>query len=245
VAKGAARPSFETPPAAAPQDEGTGENRIVQVGRKLTAPIALFGAALCLPLAGCVDTAGQARLEPAAAPSKIARRPGVSPRAATVALASVAGAPQDVNDRFALAFAQSAGSQDLTTVEPGKAEYLVRAYIDAGAAEPGTTRISYVVDLFDRSRRRVARLTDEMPVKGAAADPWTAADDSVLSALAARTASDLADALTNTPEAVAGAAVASASPSAARGRRAQAGSSTAARQEPEPTGARVGLAVTR
>ncbi|MFO1135258.1 MAG: hypothetical protein U1E30_08745 [Rhodoblastus sp.] len=218
----------------------------MQIGRKLTATAGLLGAALCLPLAGCVDTAGQARLEPAAAPSKIARRPGVSPRGATVALASVAGAPQDVNDRFALAFAQSAGGQDLTTVEPAKAEYLVRAYIDAGAAEPGVTRISYVVDLFDRSKRRVARLTDEMPVKGAAADPWTAADDSVLSALAARTASDLADALTNTPEAAAGAAVASnASSATSRSRGAQAGSSTAARQEREPESARVGLAATR
>lgn len=216
------------------------------VGRKLTASIALLGAALCLPLAGCVDTASQVRVEPAAAPSKIARRPGVSPRAATVALASVAGAPQDVNDRFALAFAQSAGSQDVTTVEPAKAEYLVRAYIDAGAAEPGVTRMSYVVDLFDRSKRRVARLTDEMPVKGAAADPWTAADDSALAALAASAASDLADALTNTPEAVAGAAVASASPSAtSRSRAPQSGSSTAARQEPAPASARVGLATTR
>ena len=48
----------------------------MQIGRKLTATAGLLGAALCLPLAGCVDTAGQARLEPAAAPSKIARRPG-------------------------------------------------------------------------------------------------------------------------------------------------------------------------
>lgn len=218
----------------------------MQGGRKLTAPAALLGAAFCLPLAGCVDTANQLRVEPAAAPSKIVRRPGVSPRAATVALASVAGAPQDVNDRFALAFAQSAGAHELTTVEPANAEYLVRAYIDAGAAEPGVTRISSVVDLFDRSKRRVARLTDEMPVKGAAADPWTAADDSALAALAARTASDLADALTNTPEAVAGAAIAAAGPSAtSRPRAPQAGSSTAARQEPAPASARVGFATAR
>lgn len=217
----------------------------MQVGRKLAASAALLGAAFCLPLAGCVDTASQVRVEPAAAPSKIARRPGVSPRGATVALASVAGAPQDVNDRFALAFAQAAAQQDLTTVEPKKAEYLARIYIDAGPAEPGVTRVSYVVDLFDRSKKRIARLTDEASVKGGAADPWTAADDTTLAALAARSAGDLADALTNTPEAVAGASVASAAPSPARSRAGQSGSSVAARQEPDATATRVGLAATR
>lgn len=215
----------------------------VQVGRKLTATAALLGAAFCLPLGGCVDTASQVRVEPAAAPSKIARRPGVSPRGATVALASVAGAPQDVNDRFALAFAQSAAQQDLTTAEPKKAEYLARIYIDAGAAEPGVTRMSYVVDVFDRSKKRIARVSDEIPVKGGAADPWTAADDSTLAALAARSAADLADALTNTPEAVAGSAIASAAP--APRSRAQAGSSVAQRQEPDAAATRVGLAATR
>ena len=216
----------------------------MQIGRKLTAPAAIVATALCLPLAACVDTASQVRVEPAAAPSKIARRPGVSPRGATVALASVAGAPQDVNDRFAQAFAQSAGAQEVTTVEPAKAEYLVRAYIDAGAGEPGVTRFSYVIDLFDRSKKRVARLTDAMPVKGAAADPWAAADDSALAALAARSAGDLADALTNTPEAVAGAAVASAAPSAPR-HSAAAGTTAVARQAPAAAGARLGLAATR
>lgn len=218
----------------------------MQIGRKLTAPAAIVATALCLPLAACVDTASQVRVEPAAAPSKIARRPGVSPRGATVALASVAGAPQDVNDRFAQAFAQSAGAQEVTTVEPAKAEYLVRAYIDAGAGEPGVTRLSYVIDLFDRSKKRVARLTDEMPVKGAAADPWAAADNSALAALAARSAGDLADALTNTPEAVAGAAIASAAgATSAQRHSAGAGTSAVARQAPAASSARLGLAATR
>ena len=119
----------------------------------------MIAAVLCLPLAACVDTASQVRVEPAAAASRIARRPGVSPRGATVALASVSGGPQDANDRFAQAFAQAAAAQDMTTVEPAKAGYLARIYIDAGGAEQGATRFSYVVDLFDRSKKRVARLT--------------------------------------------------------------------------------------
>ena len=92
-------------------------------------------------------------------------------------------------------------------------------------------------------KAEIARLTDEASVKGGAADPWTAADDATLAALAARSAGDLADALTNTPEAVAGASVASAAPS--RSRAGQAGSSVAARQEPDAAATRVGLAATR
>lgn len=217
----------------------------MQVGRKLTAPAAMIAAALCLPLAACVDTASQVRVEPAAAPTKIARRPGVSPRGATVALASVAGAPQDVNDRFAQAFAQAAATQDMTTVASAKAEYLARVYIDAGAGEAGVTRFSYVIDLFDRSKKRIARLTDDMPVKGATADPWSLADDAALAALAARGAGDLADALTNTPEAVAGAAVASAAGGAAPRNAPVAGTSTVARQEPAAASPRLGLAASR
>ncbi|MCB1534743.1 MAG: hypothetical protein KDJ44_08455, partial [Rhodoblastus sp.] len=99
--------------------------------------------------------------------------------------------------------------------------------------------------LFDRSKKRIARLADEMPLKGATADPWALADDSALAALAARTASDLADALTNTPEAVAGAAVASATGGATAPRSAPvAGTSAVARQEPAAS-PRLGLAASR
>lgn len=205
----------------------------------------MIAAVLCLPLAACVDTASQVRVEPAAAPSKIARRPGVSPRGASVALASVSGGPQEANDRFAQAFAQAAAAQEMTTVAVAKAEYLARIYIDAGVADQGVTHFSYVVDLFDRSKKRVARLTDDIPVKGAAADPWSIADDSVMATLAARSAGDLADALTNTPEAVAGAAVASAAPAAPRVAAAPSGATTAARQAPEASQTRLGLAASR
>lgn len=199
---------------------------------------------VCAPLGGCVDTTSQARVEPATAPPKIARRPGVSPHGVTVALASVAGAPDDINQRFAAAFAQAARTQDLATADAGKAEYFVRAYIDA-AGEAGATRYSYVLDLFDRSKKRVARLTDEVAVKGAAADSWMLADDGALGALAGRSAGDLADALTNTPEAVAAAAGASAGTTVAAAGGARAGTSVAARSEPAGGGQKLGLAAAR
>ncbi|MFV0280545.1 MAG: hypothetical protein ACK5JM_07275 [Rhodoblastus sp.] len=217
----------------------------MQGGKSLTAMGALLAGALCLPLGACVDTASQVRVEPTAASAKIARRPGVSPRGVSIALASVAGASADINDRFRLAFEQSAGQLELTTVEPGSAEYLVRAYIDASAGEPGVTRLSYAIDLFDRSRKRVARLTDTAALKGAAADPWALADDKALRALAARSASELADALTNTPEAVASSATLTRSAAVAAIPATRSAHSGVARQEPAPTAGRLGLAASR
>lgn len=217
-------------------------------GRRLAlAPVAALLAALTLPLAGCVDTAGQARIDPPSAPNTIARRPGVSPQAATVALASLDGAPASVLDSFRSAFGAAAGAQDLTTVDPAKAEYLVRGYLNAGPGAAGATRLAFVFDLFDRSKRRIARLEDFVAVPGASADPWTLANDSNVQALAVRSARDLADALTNTPEAVAAVAI-SAAPEAAPRRAAAAtsmatGASVAARAE--PTGARLGFAAAR
>ena len=62
--------------------------------------------------------------------------------------------------------------------------------------------------MFDKRRFASRDLTDDAPVPAAAADPWALADVKIVRALAQRSAADLADALTNTPEAVAGTAVA-------------------------------------
>jgi hypothetical protein len=195
---------------------------------------------------GCVDTAGQARVDPsAAAPSKVARRDGVSPRGATVALAGIDGAPQDVAVRFSSAFREAAAAQDIATTEPKKADYLVRGYLTAYSDDGGTTRLSYVLDMFDKGRRRVQRLTDDMPIKGASSDPWSIISEPAMQTLAQRSAGDLADALTNTPEAVAGAAIASARPASGATVAASAGSTTVAREESAPAARKLGLAQTR
>lgn len=212
----------------------------------LCATVAVLG----FSTGGCVDTVGQARVEMTAAPAKVARRDGVSPRGATVALAAVDGAPQGMGEQFAAAFAQAAGARELTTVEANKADYVVRGYLTAFAAEPGVTRVSYVFDLFDKSRRRIQRLSDDVRLKGVAADPWSLADETALRALADRSATDLADALTNTPEAVAASAIASAAgskPAAGETKISQSGTTSVARTAaaPTPGSQRLGLAATR
>ena len=114
--------------------------------RFLRASISVLFAAGALSLAvcvsGCVDTVGQARVDATAAPSKIARRDGVSPRGVGVALASVEGAPQSVADAFASSFAQAASAAELSMQEPAAAPYLVRSYLSAYPAEGGVTRFA-------------------------------------------------------------------------------------------------------
>ena len=140
----------------------------MQVGRKLTAPAAIIAAVLCLPLSACVDTASQVRVEPAAAPSKIARRPGVSPRGATVALASVAGAPQDAPwtapVRRALA---EIDSQQTPADAPTK----------AAAPGPGAGDVAAAAKMGEGERNAfirsmVARLADRLKQNGDDPEGW-------------------------------------------------------------------------
>ncbi|MFO1115809.1 MAG: hypothetical protein U1E28_09010 [Beijerinckiaceae bacterium] len=207
--------------------------------------LSLATGALVLGLAagGCVDTVGQARIDPVAVPQKIARRDGVSPRGATVALASLDGAPENVAAAFIADFNASASGYDMTIAEPKAAAYLVRGYLTAYPGDQNSTRFAYVFDVFDKRKVRVARLTDDAPVPAAAADPWALADVKIVRALAQRSAADLADALTNTPEAVAGTAVASAAGSTSVPQ----GTTTAPRALAGTAGAdtRLGLAAAR
>lgn len=176
-----------------------------------------------LPLGGCVDTVGQAQIEPAA---KIAPREGVSPAGARVAVAGVDGAPRQTAEKFAAALAPAAAARDIATAETGKADYLLRFYLSAAPAGPAA-RLAYVFDMFDRDRRRTARLSGDIAAGGAGADPW-AVDETTLRLLADRAADDMAAALSNTPEAIAAAA---------------GGSTSVARSAPEARPApRMGLA---
>ena len=84
---------------------------------------------------------------------------------------------------------EAAAAQDIATAEPKKADYLVRGYLTAYPTTAATTRLSYVFDVFDKGRRRVQRLTDDMPIKGASADPWSIISEPAMQALAQRSAS--------------------------------------------------------
>jgi hypothetical protein len=172
------------------------------VARRLIACAVLAG--IGASLAGCVETLTEVDARAPAAPGRMAARQGVSPRAATVAFASFEGAPASVVPTFTRLLAAEAKTRDITVVDVASAKYFVRGYLGAYAAEGGAT-IGYVWDVFDAQKVRVQRLEDQIMVKGTAADPWSLADERVLTSLAAKSADDLAALLTNMPEAVASA----------------------------------------
>lgn len=160
--------------------------------------------ALCfaaLPLCGCVDTA----VDLAARQTALVARPGVSPRGASVAIASLEGAPDEVIARFREKFASASEARDIALVEPeGAPQYRLRGYLTATPGQNGG-RIAYVWDIFDRQGQRAQRLTDEAIVVPGA-DPWAALDEKSSVGLMSRAADNLAAFLTNTPEAIAAAA---------------------------------------
>lgn len=170
-----------------------------------TVGLGLFCAAsLCL--AGCVEQVATAKPEVAAIQkaTNMARRAGVSPGGATVALASLNGAPQHIVDRFTQAFAREAQGREIAIAPSASAHYLVRGYLDAAPTAAGAD-VTYVWDVFDASKNRAQRVSDSIALTGKAADPWSLVDDKALSSVAAKAADDLAAFLTNTPEAIAAA----------------------------------------
>jgi hypothetical protein len=154
-------------------------------------------------LSGCVDgDAPAAETTAHVHAANMPRRPGVSPTGASVAMTTFGGVPQQLADQFKASFGQEARERQITLADANKANYLVRGYLNAFADDSGT-RVSFVFDVFDARRQLAQRIEDQVSVKAAAADPWSVVDPTILAAVAARSADDLADFLTNTPEAIA------------------------------------------
>jgi hypothetical protein len=185
------------------EDQGSGDGPR-KTGRSLALGGVMLAAAL---LAGCVDSYVGAERPQAPPPevSNMARRPGVNPGGATVAVASFAGGSDAIRDRFSQAFNQAASTQQIVMSTPGAAGYLVRGYLNAVPEGEGTA-VSYVLDIFDAKKHRTQRVEDQILIPAHAADPWSVVDDSALTALASKSASELAAVLTNTPQAILAAA---------------------------------------
>ena len=161
------------------------------------APACALGVALAL--GACVEAASDAAA-PALAHRQIERREGVSLAPATVAIVSVAGAPDAVAASFSQELARDARAREIVLVEPRKARYLVRGYLSATATTGGAT-LEYVWDVFGPDKRRAQRLNDVISVKGEGDDPWAIAGEAALNSVAAKSADDLAAFLSNTPDA--------------------------------------------
>lgn len=164
---------------------------------------AVAGLALGLALGGC-DGAPDASVGRGDIRDAVARGQLASPRAATLALVSLNGAPDAVQARFRQAFTGEAVTRGISVTDAPSARYLVRGYLSAYPGDRGDT-IAYVFDLFDaRGKTRIRRVDDAVELPAASDDPWAGVGDEVMTALAGRSADDLAAALAGTPEAQAG-----------------------------------------
>ena len=159
----------------------------------------ILAASLAVTLSGCVETAGELDAS-AIAPAAAQPRALGSPRAATAAFTLLEGAPQPVLDRFIQKLAAETKNRDITPVQPEAAKYIVHGYLNATKTAGGVT-LGYVWDVFDSRKIRIQRIEDKITAPGAAADPWSLADDRILGSLAAKSADDLAALLASMPEA--------------------------------------------
>ena len=152
----------------------------------------------CATLSGCNDVA--ANPPNADAQAQFVMRDDANMSGATVAIASVDGAPTDVSTRFRQSLDEAAAARRIVVAAPAKAHYLVRGYVTASAIEGGA-EVDIVWDVFTPDKKRTQRLSDAIAVKGSGDDAWAMIDDAALNSVAAKCADDLAAYLSNTPEA--------------------------------------------
>lgn len=180
---------------------------MIQAGSALWRRVTTGSAALAaaLTLAGCVEGLPEAQVGRGDIRNAIAKGELTSPKAATVALVSLEGAPAAVDSQFRQALTSEAANREISITDSVSAHYLVRGYLSAYPGDQGVT-VAYTYDVFDAgAKQRRQRVSDTMDVPGDAADPWSAVDATVVSSLVTRSADELAVALAGTPEAQANA----------------------------------------
>jgi hypothetical protein len=164
--------------------------------RALATGLILLSAGVAL--SGCNDVA--ATPPSADAQAQFAVRDDANLAGATVAIASLDGAPADISSRFRQSLDEAAAARRIALAPPAKARYLARGYVTASLIDGGA-EIDIVWDVFTPNKRRAQRLSDAIAVKGSGDDAWAMIDDAALNSIAAKCADDLAAYLSNTPEA--------------------------------------------
>ena len=151
-------------------------------------------------LSGCNDVAANSPSADTQAQAQFVMRDDANMAGATVAIASVDGAPADVSSRFRQSLDEAAVARRIALAPPAKARYLARGYVTASLIEGGA-EVDIVWDVFTPDKKRAQRLSDAIAVKGSGDDAWAMIDDAALNSIAAKCADDLAAYLSNTPEA--------------------------------------------
>ena len=158
--------------------------------------LAVIFALPALGLAGCGtannilgSNSGAPAVAAAPAAQPAAARPAV-PTRATVAIAPIIGAPDQVADQLAAQLGQSVQQQQVgvSRKRTDKVDYTLRGYVVAANDRAGT-KVSYIWDVTNQAGKRVKRITGEEVIRGGKRrDPWSAMTPNVMKKIADRTA---------------------------------------------------------
>jgi hypothetical protein len=166
--------------------------------------------------AGCVETTAERQPQPQLPQrTNMARRDGVSPHGASVAI-DIQSASPAVAERLWHVLEAEAQGHDLNVADSKAANYFARGFLSSAPAEGGAT-FSVVWDIYEAKKlgTRIQRVDDRAFVKGATGNLETI-DEATLSEIAGKSADDLAAVLSNMPEAIAAASSPSAKAFVAR-----------------------------
>ncbi len=170
------------------------------MGEKRRSAVAVL---VCLGLAGCQETATTANtataLAPETMPAPFVKREGVSLADVPVTMVSLDGAPEAAAKDFRDALTRQFSARGVVAADGSKARYLLRVYL-AARPDDGGASLDYVVDVYDATHVRQARLNDSFAVKGSG-DAWSLMSTQALDAVASACADNVAAFLSNTPDA--------------------------------------------
>lgn len=188
----------------------TGQQRVIQRGDVIVTtvdtaaawqskkPVAL--AALLIftatGLAGCEtgnSLLGQSNPSTNVA-EQLAPSAPASRKLATVAIAPVIGAPENVARQLQSQLTSAAERENIGFVKNAsdKLDYTLRGYV-VSAREKAGIKISYIWDVTDPAGRRVNRIAGEEMISGAESkDPWAQVSPDITQSIATKTAKSLA-----------------------------------------------------
>lgn len=111
----------------------------------------------------------------------------------TLAFESIDGPPKPTFEKLVTQLTTEAQAQRVSVVSRSEpAAYRVRGYLAVNSSKDKTA-VTYVWDVFDASKQRVARLQGEEVVKRAKGDAWHACDEEVLNRIAGMSMAALAE----------------------------------------------------
>ncbi|WP_436638468.1 hypothetical protein [Microbaculum sp. FT89] len=153
---------------------------------------ALLGLAIVAGLLGGCQTNGPATGTP---PTAEATPPvGQESAAAKTALAfePVVGIPEDRATVLATELGAGAAASNLPIIGRDKPDvtFRIKGYFNA-VAQGGTTKVSYVWDIFNAEGTRVHRISGSESVPAALPDPWSGIPDETLKKMARQTVDEL------------------------------------------------------